>query len=103
MTKFLTILALALLPTPAFAEPAEPVISIVQIADLDLASSHGQRTLDKRLSQAVVEVCGEASPADLTGQNKVRSCRVETRTRYAAERNQRIAAASTSPIQVAAR
>ena len=56
-----------------------------------------------RLSQAIVEVCGDASPADLAGQNKVRSCRADAHQRLATERDQRIASASSRPIQVAAR
>ena len=55
------------------------------------------------LSQAIVEVCGEASPADLAGQNKVRACRKDAHNRFDAERDERIAKASQSPILVASR
>lgn len=103
MTKFLLAALLMSAATPAIAEPVEPVTSLVQIGDLDLASEAGQRTLDKRLTQAIIEVCGDPSPADLVGQNKARSCRQDLRARLDVERDQRIAAASTAPIRVAAR
>ena len=103
MTKFLLPILLLSAASPALAEPAQPVISFVQVGDLDLASAAGQRTLDRRLSQAIVEVCGDPSPADLAGQNKARNCRHELRARLDVERDQRIAKASTGPILVAAR
>ena len=77
--------------------------SIVRTADLDLASQAGQRALDRRLSIAIVDVCGTASDADLVGQNEVRRCRVATRQRVASDRDQSIAATSVSPIEIAAR
>jgi UrcA family protein len=103
MTKFLLPILLLSAATPALAEPVEAVTSLVQVRDLDLASEAGQRTLDKRLSQAIVEVCGDPSPADLVGQNKTRDCRQDLRARLDVERDQRIAKASTGPILVAAR
>ena len=103
MTKFLPFLLLAAASSPALAQPPEAVTSIVRIADLDLSSPAGQRALDKRLSKAVVEVCGTASPSDLAGQGKVRDCRKDAHKRLDAERNQRIAAASSKPILVASR
>ena len=93
---------LALLATPALAQPPATATSIIRFADLDLASQAGQRALDRRLSIAIAEVCGTASDADLVGQNEVRRCRVATRERVANERDQWIAA-SNSPIEVAAR
>ena len=103
MTRILIAALLAFSATPAIAQPPVTVTSFVQTADLDLASKDGQRTLDKRLNRAIVEVCGEASPADLFGQNKVRECRMEAHSRFDAERDQRIAQASSSPILVASR
>jgi UrcA family protein len=103
MTKFLPFLLLAAASSPVFAQPSETVTSIVRTADLDLASPAGQRALDKRLSQAINEVCGTASPADLAGQTRVRACRKDAHGRFDAERDQRIAAASSSPILVASR
>ena len=103
MTKISIATLLAFTATPALAEPPVTAISFVHTADLDLSSQAGQRTLDKRLSHAIVEVCGEASPSDLAGQNKVRECRKDAHSRFDAERDQRIAAASSTPIEVASR
>jgi len=103
MTKLFIATLLAFAATPALAEPPAAVSSTVQIADLDLSSKAGQRALDRRLSLAAKEVCGVASDADLAGQNEVRRCRQETLARIADERDQRVAAASDRPIEVASR
>jgi UrcA family protein len=103
MTKYFPALVLALLATPAFAEPTAPATSIVRTADLDLASKSGQRALDRRISVAVAEVCGTASDADLAGQNEVRRCRVATRQHVAGTRDSALASASARPIEIAAR
>ena len=103
MTKIFLATLLAFSATPALAQPPINAISTVETADLDLSTAKGQRALDLRLSQAVKEVCGTGSPADLAGQNEIRRCRVETVSSLSDERDQRIAAASGSPIQVAAR
>ena len=90
--KSLTISLLALLSsaftiTPVIAAEAETATSIVRTADLDLGSAAGQRTLEHRLSIAIVEACGSASNVDLEGRNAVRACRVEARAKVAAERD----------------
>lgn len=103
MTKIFLATLLAFTATPALAEPPVTAVSIVQTADLDLSSRAGQQTLDHRLSQAVKEVCGTASDVDIAGKNEVRRCRADTLANLSAERDQRIAAASSSPIKVAAR
>ena len=103
MKIFLSSVLLTITATPAFAAPANPVTSIVRTADLDLASQAGQRVLDRRLTIAIADVCGTASDADLVGQNEVRRCRVATRQRVASDRDQRIAASSGNPIEIAAR
>jgi UrcA family protein len=103
MTKIFIATLLAFTASPTLAEPPVTVTSFVQTADLDLASKDGQRTLEKRLNQAIVEVCGEASPTDLAGQNKVRACRKDAHNRFDAQRDERIAAASSNPILVASR
>jgi UrcA family protein len=103
MTKIFLASLLAFSATPALAEPPVIATSTVQTADLDLSSAAGQRALDHRLSQAVNDVCGIAYDVDLAGKNDVRRCRVETLASLSAERDQRIAAASGSPIKVAAR
>ena len=103
MTKTIFALLLAFSATPALAEAPAIATSVVQTADLDLSSQSGQRALDRRLNQAVNEVCGTASDADIAGKNDVRRCRVETLASLSDERDQRIAAASAQPIKVAAR
>lgn len=103
MTRFLIASLLAFTAAPALAEPPAPVSSIVPIADLDLSTEAGQRKLDRRLSIAAREVCVTASPADLEGQNDVNRCFKYTLARLADERDQRVAAASKQPIEVAAR
>lgn len=104
MTKTIFALLLSLaVAAPAFAEPPVQASSIVKTADLNLASETGQRLLERRISVAIDEVCGTASDFDLAGKNEVRRCRVETRAKVASDRDQRIAAASPQPIEVAAR
>lgn len=103
MTKILIATLLVFTATPALAQPAVTVTTTVQTADLDLSSPAGQRVLDRRLTQAVKEVCGAASDADIEGKNEVRRCRTDTLAALSSERDQRIAAASAKPIQVAAR
>jgi len=103
MTKFFIASLLAFTASPALAETPIVASSIVQTSDLDLSSQSGQRVLDLRLNQAVKEVCGVASDADVAGKNDVRRCRAETLASLADERDQRIAAASRQPIKVAAR
>jgi UrcA family protein len=103
MTKIFLATLLAFTATPALAEQPVTATSIVQTADLDLSSQAGQRALDHRLTQAVNEVCGTASDVDVAGKNDVRRCRADTLASLSAERDQRIAAASGSPIEVAAR
>jgi UrcA family protein len=103
MTKIFIATLLAFTATPALAEPPVAVSMTVQTADLDLSSQAGQRALDHRLSIAAKEVCGTASDVDVVGKNEVRRCRTETLANLASERDQRIADASNSPIEVAAR
>lgn len=103
MTKIFIATLLAFTATPALAETPVVATSIVETSDLDLSSQSGQRALDRRLNQAVKEVCGIASDVDVAGKNDVRRCRAETLASLAEERDQRIAAASSQPIKVAAR
>ncbi len=103
MTKTFIAMLLAFTAAPTLAEPPATVSSTVKIADLDLSTAEGQRKLDRRLSIAAREVCGTASPADLAGQNQVSRCFEDILARLASERDQRVAAASNRPIEVAAR
>lgn len=105
MTKTIFALLLAVSAAPAVAETQASfqASTVVHTADLDLTTASGQRRLDLRLRNAAAEVCGTASPSDLEGQNRARRCRKEAVASVAAERDQRIAAASSQPIEVAAR
>ena len=103
MTKTIIAMLLAFSAAPALAETPQIATSVVETADLDLSSQSGQQALDRRLNQAVKEVCGTASDVDVAGKNDVRRCRVDTLAGLASERDQRIAAASSQPIKVAAR
>ena len=103
MTKIFIATLLTFAAAPALAEAPAPATAKVQIADLDLSTASGQRALDRRLSVAAKEVCGTASPADVAGQNEARRCFKNTLSSIASERDKRIAAASTQPIEIAAR
>ena len=81
------LLASAVALSPAIAAEPAAGIAIVSTADLDLANARDVRTLDRRLTIAIVEACGEASNVDLAGRNAVRACRVDARAKVNAERN----------------
>jgi len=108
MTKF-TFFALAMIASAATITPviaAEPAagIAIVSTADLDLTDARDVRTLDRRLSIAIVEACGEASTVDLAGINAVRACRVDARAKVNATRDRLVELASRgSDVILAAR
>lgn len=107
MTYFFrfSLLLAALAATPALAEPVPAAGRVVvRTADLDLATRVGQRLLDRRLANAVVEACGAASDIDLAGSNDVRRCRDETHARLASDRARLVELASRSlSIVIAAR
>jgi len=103
VTKIFIAMLMAFSAAPAMAEPPSIATSTVQTADLDLSSKAGQRALELRLNQAIKEVCGYASDADVAGKNDVRRCRTETLANVSGQRDQRIAKASGEPIEVAAR
>ena len=92
--------ALALLPAPAVARDAAPVVRI-STADLNLATEAGLRTLDRRLAQAVREVCSDrAADTQLARQLSVKRCIAETSKDLAAQRA-RVLARRTAPLVVA--
>ncbi len=103
MTKYLLpLIALAGIASPVAAQ-VELETRVVAVADLDLASDAGLQALDRRLTRAVVEVCGTASDVDLAGKNDVRDCRVRTLAEARAQGDVRIAARNADAIRVAAR
>lgn len=79
--------ASAVTVSPATAADPSAGIAIVSTADLDLSNARDVRTLDRRLSIAIVEACGEASSVDVAGRNFVRACRVDARAKLNAERD----------------
>ena len=90
---------------PAFAEApeAQTYVSVVETADLDLASPDGQRSLEQRVARAAREVCGIASDVDVVGKNKVRQCLHDTIAKASDERDALLASAkSGAAITVAA-
>lgn len=110
MKKALTIVfASALITTgaikaaPAFAqEPANEVNVLVRTADLNLATSQGQRKLERRLAQAARDVCGTASDVDIAGKNEVRKCRDETLEKAREQRDEVLASRRDALIAVTA-
>ncbi len=104
MTKFF-IFAAALSATvtgTAMAAGPDAGIAIVRTADLDLNNARDLRTLDRRLTNAIVDACGEASNVDVAGRNAVRACRIDARAKVDVERERLIQlAARTTAIKFA--
>ena len=105
--KNLTLFALAMIAfattnTPVLAAETTTATSIIRTADLDLSNVSGQRTLEHRLSIAIVEACGDASNVDLEGRNMVRACRVYTRAKVTAERDRLVELASRATDSILA-
>ena len=100
--KTITTLGAALLATltaaPALAQEANVRSVAVSYADLDLGSEAGRATFDSRLRQAVRELCGTASSADLRGQNQVDACREELTARAAQQRDIALAGRQTGIV-----
>jgi UrcA family protein len=67
-----------LLAAPVQAQAIDLDTRAVSYGDLDLSSSEGRKTLDRRLSLAVTQVCGEFSARSSLVNRKVRECREAT-------------------------
>lgn len=65
--------------SPAVASTADPGVRTVSYADLDLNSAAGRARLERRIADAVREVCGAAPSFDLARRRAVRHCRTDTR------------------------
>jgi UrcA family protein len=90
----------------ALAQPPALRTVAVHYGDLDLRSAPGRAALDHRLRHAVRTACGEASPADLRGQNDVAACRQDLTAGLARQREIALASAARrggSPALVARR
>lgn len=105
MTRHLPLLLmLSAFSTPLLAQPVGQTTRVVEASDLNLSTSAGLRALDQRLTIAIVDACGEASPIDLVGQNQIRACKVEARAQVRIVRDHIIAERTRSTqTQVAAR
>lgn len=84
MSRFSLILAAALVAVPVAALGQQTVTTVianrdravVSYADLNLASAQGQRTLKRRLSGAIEEVCGSfANVTEYSEEIHVTRCR----------------------------
>ena len=103
-TLALMLSAVAATPTLAQSAPSAENRIVVRTADLDLGSAAGQRTLDHRITIAVIEACGETSVADPAGKNEIRRCRDDTKAAVAANRDRLVELASNGKdIVLAAR
>jgi UrcA family protein len=60
---------------PCFAQ--EEVSATVSYADLNLGSKEGAAVLERRIANAVSEVCGTADPRDLAVIAEVRKCQAK--------------------------
>ena len=93
ITTLAALLAAALTIVPAAGQAQQSSrIAAVSYGDLDLGTQKGRRVLDLRIVHAVNAACGEASPADLRGQNQARECRLALRAEAAAQREVALAA-----------
>jgi UrcA family protein len=86
--------AFAAAPALAQTAPSAENRIVVRTADLDLSQTAGQLALDHRIAIAVVEACGETSPADPAGRNEILRCRAETSAQVAANRDRLVELAS---------
>lgn len=59
----------------AHAQPPAAQTVAIHYGDLDLSSSAGRTALEHRIRHAIRTACGDASTADLEGQNMVAACR----------------------------
>ena len=71
----------AALAALAFATPAiaQPTAITISFADLNLASSAGKATLDRRIAVAVRSICGSPHNLDLAAVSAARECAIEAR------------------------
>lgn len=80
-----------LLAAPLQAQAIDLDSRTVRFGDLDLSSSEGRNALDRRLSVAVTQVCGEFSARSSLVNRKVRECREATLADAHAQRDVAIA------------
>ncbi len=101
MFKQLSVAAIALAATPAFAGPTAAPTARVAVADLNLGTTAGIASLDRRLAAAIRKVC-PAHDGDLRGAVYQRSCRAEARRTADASRTRILAQAGVERSTLAA-
>ncbi|NJR79312.1 UrcA family protein [Sphingomonas corticis] len=92
--KTLLLAALAA-TTPLVPVTAETVQATrtVAVHDLDLSRPGHRTRLDRRLTLAARDVCGEASALDLVGKRRVQRCRIDVLERARPARDRALARA----------
>jgi UrcA family protein len=77
MTIFLFLASLSAGPAALPAPSDEPIgrTTIVEFSDLDLSTSAGRTTLDRRVKRAVKHVCELGGPTSPTDIDRVSACR----------------------------
>jgi UrcA family protein len=101
----------AILLATAAAAPVQAVrgsprpypAAIISFADLDLATRAGVAKLDRRLAQAVREVCSSFGRYSAREVDETQRCRTATRANLQARRAQVIAAARSGAIRLSER
>ena len=96
-TAAFAIAAAAALPMSAANASAERSVN-VSYADLNLSTEAGQRVFDRRIENAIEELCGKLEGRP-TFDSSVRRCQMETRV--AAMQSRDIAVASYNTTQLA--
>lgn len=91
ISSIIALVPVALLAAPLQAQVIDLDTVTVSFGDLDLSSSEGRKTLDRRLSVAVNRVCGEFSARSSLINRAVRECRETTLTDVYAQRDTAIA------------
>ena len=104
MLKYLIPAALvaALIPTTATAQDIPAAVHVVY-RDLNLQTSDGLRTLDRRIAGAIETVCPDSVAIDLARKRLVSRCQAAARANVAAQREAVLAKAGRGNIELAAR
>jgi UrcA family protein len=105
MKPIRVLIPIVLVASLAAANPAhaESGTRSVSFADLDLNSPTGQAVLDRRIANAIRQVCGRPYPIDLQSRHDAARCRSQTLADVQAQRNDVLAQAQNERIQLSAR
>lgn len=91
ITSTIAFASVALLAAPLQAQAIDLDTRTVDYGDLDLSSSAGRKALDRRLTAAVNQVCGELTARSALINRAVRECRETTLADAHAQRDIAIA------------